>query len=55
MTSGLERREVRALAHLLLDPEVASQATAFAAIVRQKIFDYGAPTTAELAGIRPHS
>ena len=42
MTSGLERVEVRALAHRLRQPGVPAQAAPFVELLRQRIFSFGA-------------
>ena len=50
MTSGLERHEVRAIAASLRRQGVPSQAAGFTEIVRERVFGFGEPTPAELAG-----
>ena len=51
MTSGLEKEEVRALAHCLRQPGVPAQAAPFIELLRSRIMSFGAETlTADTAG-----
>ena len=47
MTSGLQRREVRALAHNL-GMRVPAQAAPFIQLLQDRVASYGEPTSAEL-------
>ena len=48
MTSGLQRIEVRAIAHKLRDRDVPASADPFRAILKERILGYGEPSAAEL-------
>ena len=51
MTSGLQKPEVRAIAHhLQVTPDVPSQASKFIGIVAERVQSYGEPSDEECGG-----